>query len=159
MSDLSLQLQQAHSQLPVDSYFDPALFKRELDTLFRKGPLYVGHAASVPEVGDFYALPQENEGRALVRTEQGVILVSNVCRHRQAVMLKGKGNLKDPQLGMGGNIVCPLHRWTYSQQGRSWVRRTLHKTPASTSKPTPCRNGTACSLKTTVATSQPTSPT
>ncbi len=118
MSDLSLQLQQARSQLPVHSYFDADLFRRELDTLFKTGPVYVGHSASVPEVGDFYALPQENEGRALVRTEQGVILVSNVCRHRQAVMLKGKGNLKDPALGMGGNIVCPLHRWTYSQQGQ-----------------------------------------
>ena len=118
MSDLSLQLQQARSQLPVQSYFDAELFRRELETLFKPGPVYVGHAAYVPEVGDFYALPQENEGRALIRTEQGITLVSNVCRHRQAVMLKGKGNLKDPSLGMGGHIVCPLHRWTYSQQGQ-----------------------------------------
>jgi choline monooxygenase len=29
MSDLSLQLQQAASQLPVSSYFDQALFQRE----------------------------------------------------------------------------------------------------------------------------------
>ncbi|HCL85685.1 MAG TPA: Rieske (2Fe-2S) protein, partial [Comamonadaceae bacterium] len=43
MSDLSLQLQQATSQLPVSSYFDPALLQRELDTLFRPGPRYVGH--------------------------------------------------------------------------------------------------------------------
>ena len=33
MSDLSLQLQQAASQLPVSSYFDDALFQRELDTI------------------------------------------------------------------------------------------------------------------------------
>ena len=118
MSDLSLQLQQAHSQLPVQSYFDPERFERELSTLFKQGPVYVGHAACVPEIGDFYALPQENEGRALVRTQNGIQLVSNICRHRQAVMLKGKGNLKDPKLGMGGNIVCPLHRWTYSEQGQ-----------------------------------------
>jgi choline monooxygenase len=51
----------------------------------------------------------------LVRTENGVELVSNVCRHRQAVMLKGRGNLGATQSGSaGGNIVCPLHRWTYS---------------------------------------------
>ncbi|MEN9619787.1 MAG: hypothetical protein RL406_2024, partial [Pseudomonadota bacterium] len=43
MSDLSLQLQQAHSQLPVTSYFDEALFQRELETIFQQGPRYVGH--------------------------------------------------------------------------------------------------------------------
>ena len=115
MSDLSLQLQQAASQLPVSSYFDEALFRRELETIFQRGPRYVGHTNAVPNVGDYYALPQEGEGRALIRTERGVELVSNICRHRQAVMLKGRGNLGHTQAGSaGGNIVCPLHRWTYS---------------------------------------------
>jgi choline monooxygenase len=113
MSDLSLQLQQASSQLPVSSYFDPALFRREVETLFQRGPRYVGHALSVANEGDYYALPQEGEGRALVRTPDGVDLISNVCRHRQAVILKGRGSLADKR-DSGGNIVCPLHRWTYS---------------------------------------------
>ena len=111
MSDLSLRLQQAQSQLPVHSYFDAALYQREMQTIFQHGPRYVGHALSVPHVGDFYALPQEREGRALVRNSNGIELVSNICRHRQAVMLKGRGSL---QQSAGGNIVCPLHRWTYS---------------------------------------------
>src|SRR4051812_41393969 len=111
MSDLSLQLQQAASQLPVSSYFDPALFQREMEVVFQQGPRYVGHQLAVPNVGDYHALPQEGEGRALLRTPQGVELISNVCRHRQAVMLRGRGHL--PAQG-GGNIVCPLHRWTYS---------------------------------------------
>ncbi|MFN4104201.1 MAG: SRPBCC family protein, partial [Tepidimonas sp.] len=115
MSDLSLPLQQAKSQLPVSMYFDEALFRRELETIFQSGPRYVGHANAVPNVGDYFALPQEGEGRALVRTERGVELVSNVCRHRQAVMLKGRGNLNhEGQAHAGGHIVCPLHRWTYS---------------------------------------------
>ncbi|TFY96851.1 aromatic ring-hydroxylating oxygenase subunit alpha [Ramlibacter rhizophilus] len=116
MSDLSLQLQQATSQLPVSSYYDEALFAREMDTIFRRGPRYVGHQLSVPEIGDYHALPQEHEGRALVRTPQGVNLISNVCRHRQAVILRGRGSTRaDP--ASGGNIVCPLHRWTYSAGG------------------------------------------
>jgi choline monooxygenase len=115
MSDLSLQLQQAKSQFPVSSYFDQALFQRELETIFQRGPRYVGHALSVPNVGDYSTLPQEGEGRALVRTPSGIELISNVCRHRQAVMLKGRGNLGEQKPGhAGGNIVCPLHRWTYS---------------------------------------------
>lgn len=118
MSDLSLQLQQAHSQLPVTSYFDEALFQRELETIFQQGPRYVGHQLAVPNVGDYYALPHEGEGRALVRSAKGVELVSNVCRHRQAVMLKGRGSLNNQAPGSaGGNIVCPLHRWTYAPSG------------------------------------------
>ena len=119
MSDLSLQLQQAASQLPVSSYFDEALFQREQEILFQRGPRYVGHQLSVPHLGDYHALPQEGGGRALVRNAQGgVELVSNVCRHRQAVMLQGRGSLQTQQKGSaGGNIVCPLHRWTYSPQG------------------------------------------
>ena len=119
MSDLSLQLQQAASQLPVPSYFDQALFEREKKLIFESGPRYVGHTLAVPNPGDYFALPQEAEGRALARNPQGgVELISNVCRHRQAVMLKGRGSLQTEAKGhAGGHIVCPLHRWTYSSSG------------------------------------------
>jgi choline monooxygenase len=114
MSDLSVALEaleRSHSQPSVSAYFDEALFRRERELILQRGPRYLGHELSVPEVGDFYALPQEGEGRALVRTPQGVELVSNVCRHRQAVMLQGRGNTR-------GNIVCPLHHWTYDLKGQ-----------------------------------------
>lgn len=115
MSDLSLQLQQAASQLPVSSYFDPALHAREMELIFQRGPRYVGHELSIPETGNYHALPQEGEGRALLRTPRGIELISNVCRHRQAVMLRGRGEVTGA--ATGGNIVCPLHRWTYSAGG------------------------------------------
>jgi len=120
MSDLSITrdaLQRSASQLPVASYFDTRLFERECETLFRLGPRYVGHALAVPEVGDYHTLGQEGDGRALVRTSDGIELVSNVCRHRQAVMLRGRGRLPGGA-GSPGNIVCPLHRWTYDLHGR-----------------------------------------
>ena len=119
MSDLSLQFQQAASQLPVSAYFDEALLQREKKLIFEAGPRYVGHRLSVPNPGDYLALPQENEGRALVHDPQGGLrLISNICRHRQAVMLKGRGSLNTEHKGAaGGNIVCPLHRWTYAAGG------------------------------------------
>ncbi|HSI59509.1 MAG TPA: aromatic ring-hydroxylating dioxygenase subunit alpha [Ideonella sp.] len=113
MSDLSITLEaleRARSQLSVSTYFDEGLLRREHDLIFQHGPRYLAHELSVPEVGDYYALPQEGEGRALVRTQKGVELVSNVCRHRQALMLRGRGHTRS-------NIVCPLHRWTYTLQG------------------------------------------
>ncbi len=118
MSDLSLQLQRATGQLPVSSYFDEALYQRELDSIFRHGPRYVGHRLSIPRVGDYATLGQEGQGRALVHTPTGIELISNVCRHRQALMLSGRGSLHTTQAGAAaGNIVCPLHRWTYSGSG------------------------------------------
>ena len=113
MSDLRVtldQLERGRSQLSVRSYFDAELFRSEMERLFRRSPRYLAHELALPETGDYYALPQESEGRALVRTPQGVQLISNVCRHRQAVILRGRGNTR-------GNIVCPLHRWTYDLQG------------------------------------------
>jgi choline monooxygenase len=76
----------------------------------------VGHAASVPNVGDYATLAHEAEGRALVRTPSGIELISNVCHHRQAIMLKGRGSLQNAS---AGNIVCPIHRWTYSAGDRT----------------------------------------
>ena len=111
MSDLSLQLPPATGQLPVNSYFDAALYQREIDTLFHRGPRYVGHAASVPNRGDYAALAHEGDGRALIHTPGGIELISNVCRHRQAVILKGRGSLS---ASAAGQVVCPIHRWTYS---------------------------------------------
>ena len=109
-SQASAQPTSSTGQLPVSAYFDDALFQRELQTLFQNRPRYVGHAASVPNVGDYATLAQEGEGRALLRTPNGIELISNVCRHRQALMLKGRGNLA----ACGGQLVCPIHRWTYS---------------------------------------------
>ncbi|AWP60003.1 alcaligin biosynthesis hydroxylase AlcE [Bordetella bronchiseptica] len=123
MTDIAslAQLQQALSPLHARAYFDEALFAREQEILFRQSALYVGHEKSVPEPGDWCRLPQDDGSRILVRNGNEVALLSNVCRHRQAVMLGAiadgqvmKGNLSVT----GGNIVCPLHRWTYDGQGR-----------------------------------------
>jgi phenylpropionate dioxygenase-like ring-hydroxylating dioxygenase large terminal subunit len=114
MSDLSISrdaLERSASQLSVEAYFDDALYRREMDLLFKPGPRYVGHALTVPESGDYHVLGHEGDGRVLIRNAQGIELVSNVCRHRQAVMLRGRGQT-------GANVVCPLHRWTYDLEGQ-----------------------------------------
>ena len=59
----------------------------------------------------------------LVRNAGGVELISNVCRHRQALILGGQtgagpGNPAGNLTATGGSIVCPLHRWTYDNRGQ-----------------------------------------
>ena len=112
MSDLSsvAVLSAPSPQLPASWYFDPALYEIEKRIFFDRGPGYIGHELMVPNVGDYQTLSWLGDAQALVRSEKGIELLSNICRHRQAVMLKGRGTAR--------NIVCPLHRWTYALDGR-----------------------------------------
>jgi phenylpropionate dioxygenase-like ring-hydroxylating dioxygenase large terminal subunit len=111
MSDLATaaRLRQASPQLAASWYSDPRVFEAERRLLFPRAAGYVGHELMVPETGDYFALAARDNAQALVRNAQGVELLSNVCRHRQAIMLTGKGNAR--------NIVCPIHRWTYDLKG------------------------------------------
>jgi phenylpropionate dioxygenase-like ring-hydroxylating dioxygenase large terminal subunit len=106
------ELAAVSTQLPLSWYFDQDIAEIEKRLFFENGPGYVGHELMVPEPGNYYVLPWMNEGWALLRKTDGIDLISNVCRHRQAVMLKGRGKLETP------NIVCPIHRWTYDLEGR-----------------------------------------
>ncbi len=113
MSELigARELSPVATQLPVSWYFERAIYERELDVFFKNGPGYVGHELMVPNDFDYRALEMHKGAWALVNDGVNINLVSNICRHRQAVMLKGRGQL------LSGNIVCPLHRWTYNCEG------------------------------------------
>jgi choline monooxygenase len=112
MSDLAtlLALTKTSPQLPIPWYFDPQIYALEQKLLFERGPGYVGHELMTPNRGDYQVLLRFDNGKALVRGEQDVQLISNVCRHRQAIILKDRGSAK--------SIVCPLHRWTYGLDGK-----------------------------------------
>ena len=98
------------TQLPIAAYFDESLYQAEQARLFASGPRYLGHELMVPELGDFHVLDTSLGARFLKRAEDGVHVLSNVCRHRQAVMLEGRGNAK--------HTLCPLHRWGYDAHGK-----------------------------------------
>ena len=104
------ELKQSTAQLPVSWYFDQKIFELEQKRLFQAGPAYVGHELMVPNPGDYQSLAWADHAKLLVRNAGGVELLSNVCRHRQALMLEGRGTAP--------NIVCPVHRWTYDLGGK-----------------------------------------
>ena len=112
MSDLASlpQVSTASPQLPVAWYFDQRIYDNEMRLLFEQGPGYVGHELMVPNRGDYFSLEWMAHAKALVRNDHGVELIGNICRHRQAIMLQGRGN--------ADNIVCPVHRWTYRMDGK-----------------------------------------
>jgi choline monooxygenase len=109
MSNLFDVSQLAPTQLPVDWYLNPHVLDLEKRFLFDQGPGYVGHEVMLPNVGDYYVPEWMNGAKMLVHNSNGIELLSNVCRHRQSLLLKGRGNAR--------NIVCPIHRWTYDLNG------------------------------------------
>lgn len=80
--------------LPVDWYISPEIYAAEQQLLFAKAPKYAGHQLMVPNEGDFHALDWMGNAKALVNQNNEISLLSNVCRHRQAIMLTGRGNTK-----------------------------------------------------------------
>ena len=135
MSDLSSTLalrNSTTSQLPVDWYFDPRIYEIEKRLLFDAGPNYSGHELLTPNAGDYHALSWTDNARALVHGTEGVALLNNICRHRQAIMLQGRGNAK--------NIVCPLHRWTYGLDGKLLGAPHFPQNPCLDLAQTPLQN-------------------
>ncbi|AFN36146.1 putative dioxygenase [Taylorella equigenitalis 14/56] len=147
MSVKETNLSLGESTLPVAAYFDESHFALELEHIFKKSSQYVTHEKTVPNLGDWYTLPQDNAGRVLVHNEAGPQLISNVCRHRQALMLGGQaGNVTDPNLSRGnlsetgGNIVCPLHRWTYNNKGEQIAAPHFPENPCKNLTPFEVKN-------------------
>ncbi len=132
MPKSAAQLSRSSPQLPVSWYVDERIFALEQDHLIAKGPGYVGHELMVPELGDYYTLPSKDHSKLLVRNTKGVELFSNICRHRQAIMLNGRGNAE--------NIVCPIHRWTYDLHGKLLGAPHFPENPCVSLRKTPLQN-------------------
>jgi choline monooxygenase len=96
-------------QLPIASYTSSEVYAIEAQYLFPHAPQYIGSKTMVPNLNDYYVLDWQDKAKALVNTPNGISLLSNICRHRQAIMLDGAGRTK--------NIVCPLHHWVYNLSG------------------------------------------
>ena len=86
----------------------------------------------VPEAGDYQTIGWMDHAKVLVRNCGGVELLSNVCRHRQSIMLEGRGNAH--------NIVCPLHRWTYDLKGELLGAPQFPESPCARLHSTPLTN-------------------
>jgi choline monooxygenase len=115
MTDLASQkaLTRPAPHLPLAWYFDPKVAEAEQKLLFARGPCYVAHEQMAPNPGDYRVLDWRSNGAwSLINNKGRHDLVSNVCRHRQAIMLQGQGSLP------GGTITCPLHRWSYDSEGK-----------------------------------------
>jgi phenylpropionate dioxygenase-like ring-hydroxylating dioxygenase large terminal subunit len=92
-------------------YRDPDIFRRELDAIWHKVWVYIGHMSEIPAPGDFVRRQIGLQPVIMMRDEENRINVFfNRCRHR--------GNLVcQRERGNTDVIRCPYHGWTYDSTG------------------------------------------
>src|SRR6185295_12456903 len=98
---------------PVEDYYDPVRFQREVDLLFRRYPVVVGFSGQLRKAGDFVVHDHTGQPILVTRGTDGVLRAFlNVCRHRGAAV---------EQKPCGANkraFVCAYHGWSYDLTGR-----------------------------------------
>lgn len=110
ISALLLTQPPAHS-LHQQFYTDPEIFRRELDRIFFRSWLYVGHVSELPEKGDYLLFRIADESVIIINTGEGIAGLINVCRHRGS-------RVCTEATGRERMLVCRYHGWTYELDGR-----------------------------------------
>lgn len=92
-------------------YADPGIFADEMQRIFERCWIYVGHDSEIPNAGDFKTAAIGRVPVIVSRSTDGEInVLVNMCRHRgTAVCNQPRGNTS--------HFVCPYHRWTYDTAG------------------------------------------
>lgn len=109
-----------------DVYTDPEIFEIEMNRIFGKAWVYVGHESQVPNPGDYWTTVIGRDPVVMVRDKSDAVhVLHNRCPHKGAkVVADGCGNT-------GPLFRCPYHAWTFKLNGalmgvphRSWYDGT-----------------------------------
>jgi phenylpropionate dioxygenase-like ring-hydroxylating dioxygenase large terminal subunit len=93
-------------------FVDETIYRDELERVFARAWLFVGHESQIPEPGDFFASRMGAEAVILCRDrERKVHIFLNTCRHRgMKVCRYDEGNTP--------LFTCPYHAWSYATDGK-----------------------------------------
>jgi phenylpropionate dioxygenase-like ring-hydroxylating dioxygenase large terminal subunit len=98
-------------EIPAFIFTDPDLFRLEMDAIFTRCWLFVGHETEVPAPGDYVTRRMGEHPVIMVRGEDGrVRVLLNVCRHRGMRICRA-------DLGNASHFRCPYHGFTYKNTG------------------------------------------
>ncbi|HIM96558.1 MAG TPA: aromatic ring-hydroxylating dioxygenase subunit alpha [Gammaproteobacteria bacterium] len=98
------------STLPSWCYTSEAFYQREVEQIFLKQWNFAGRLDEIPDSGDYMSLDFCGESVIVIRGKDDVVRAfANVCRHRSARLLEGRGRCR--------TIVCPYHSWVYDLDG------------------------------------------
>ena len=93
-------------------YTDPAIFDLEMQRIYGKAWIYVGHESQVPKAGDYHTTRLGDQDVIMVRASDGKVhVLYNRCPHKGAkVVAEGDGCA-------GKFFRCPYHAWTFKLDG------------------------------------------
>src|SRR5215472_12866759 len=93
-------------------YTDPELFELEMERIFGRAWLFVGHESQVPHAGDYITTELGRQPVIMVRHRDGSInVLLNRSTHRGAkVVNERKGN--------AARLTCCYHGWSFDTDGR-----------------------------------------
>ena len=93
-------------------YTDPAIFQQELEKIWSRTWVYVGHESEVPKANDYILKSIGLEEVIMVRGSDGAIhLLHNRCPHRaNRVVVNPGGNARA--------FTCEYHGWNFSNTGQ-----------------------------------------
>ena len=93
-------------------FVNDGIFAEELEKLFARAWLFVGHESQIPKPGDYFTSRMGEESVILCRDKQRPIHVFlNTCRHRgMKVCRYDQGNTS--------LFICPYHNWSYTTDGK-----------------------------------------
>ncbi|MEM5404368.1 aromatic ring-hydroxylating dioxygenase subunit alpha [Paraburkholderia unamae] len=99
-------------QVHRDVYLDEEVFALEMERLWSRAWVYVGHDSQVPQAGDFITADIAGQPVIMVRQPDGTVKVlRNRCAHKGARLVsQASGNV-------GRFFRCPYHAWTYKMDG------------------------------------------
>lgn len=92
-------------------FTSPEIFEEELQKIFYRWWVYVGHSSEVPETGDYILKWIGRQSVIMTRDSAGdVHLLMNRCRHRAAAVCQS-------DRGNSSFFRCQYHGWTYKNNG------------------------------------------
>lgn len=93
-------------------YTDPAIFDLEMERVFGRAWLFVGHVSQVKQPGDFVTLDLGRHPVIMTRhKDQSVQVLLNRCMHRGPKVVAER-------CGHRRQFTCMYHGWTYDTDGR-----------------------------------------
>jgi phenylpropionate dioxygenase-like ring-hydroxylating dioxygenase large terminal subunit len=92
-------------------YTDPAIFELEMDRIFARTWVFVGHDSQVPAPHDYVTTRIGREPVIMTRDDDGAIhVIANRCAHRGVTVCAAES-------GNARHFRCPYHGWTYRVDG------------------------------------------
>ncbi len=107
-------LTRAEPSLPANSYYDPAVYREELERIFFRDWLYVCHTSALAQKRSFRRFDIGDQSLLVLRDADGRLRAFyNTCRHRGSELCGEREGRFGSKL-----IVCPYHQWSYALDGR-----------------------------------------